>query len=271
MSIGRRSDLTRRDNALAAFRDTAPVDYVIHLADVQGDATWSASHSAEQFLANHYIGLHVLDAWMQHQASARFVGVSSLWAFPETINEVRESDYWSGRMHEPTEHYGMAKKVLSVGLGAARRQLGLRGTMLVLGSVYGPHDPTFHVIPSLIRRMRANPDAIEIFGDGSQTRDFIYIDDQVEGIIRHLDYDGELLNIATGTTQSIRDVVDTLVRVMSYGGRVTYNASRAAGVASRRMVVDAARVATGWPDDHRFLSLEEGLRRTVSSAEYVAT
>lgn len=266
VSVGRSHDLTHRANAMAAFREAGSVDYVIHLADVQGDATWSASHATEQFLANGYMGLHVLDAWMQHQPSARFIGVSTLWAFPESIVDVRESDYWSGRMHVPTEHYGIAKKLLGVGIGAARRQRGMRGTMLVLGSVYGPADPTFHVIPSLIRRMRANPDALEILGDGTQTRDFIYVDDQIEGIVRHLDYDGDLLNIGSGSTHSVREVVDTLVRVLPYGGTVSYNPAKAAGVANRRMVVDAARAATGWPDNHRFLSLQDGLRRTVAAA-----
>jgi len=267
VTVGRGADLTQRDNALTAFADAGAVDYVIHLADVQGDAGWSSRHAAEQFLANHYIALHVLEAWMQHQPAARFVGVSSLWAFPEAVVEVRESDYWAGRMHGPTEHYGMAKKVLGVGIGAARRELGLRGTMLVLGSVYGPNDPTFHVIPSLIRRMLANPNALEIFGDGTQTRDFIYIDDQVEGIIRHLNHDGELLNIGSGTSYAIREVVDTLVRVMSYRGQVTFDAASEVGVRNRKMIVDAARVATGWPNNHEFVSLVEGLTRTVAATK----
>lgn len=270
VTVGRSVDLTRRENALAAFRDAGPVDYIIHLADVQGDATWSAQHAAEQFLANHYIGLHVLDGWMQHQAQAQFVGVSSLWAFPESVVDVDEREYWNGRMHAPTEHYGFAKKLVGVGIGAARRQHGLRGTMLVLGSVYGPDDPTFHVIPSLIRRMRSQPDRLDVFGDGSQTRDFIYIDDQIEGIIRHLDHDGELLNIGSGRTYTIREVVEALVRVTAYAGEVHFDASKGAGVANRRMLVHAARAASGWPDNHQFVSLDEGLRRTVAALEVVA-
>lgn len=265
VTIGRSTDLTRRDRAVAAFRDAGEVDYVIHLADLQGDAVWSASHAAEQFLSNHYMALHAVDAWMQHQPQARFVGVNSLWAFPESVAEARESDFWSGRMHAPTEHYGMAKKVLAVGIGAARRQLGLRGTMLTLGSVYGPHDPTFHVIPSLVRRMLANPDKLDVAGDGSATRDFVYVDDQVEGIIRHLDFDGELLNIGSGSSVSILELVRTLVHVMAYRGRVSFEAARASGVVTRRINVDTARIFSGWPDNHQFVSLEEGLRRTVVS------
>jgi nucleoside-diphosphate-sugar epimerase len=113
--------------------------------------------------------------------------------------------------------------------------------------------------------MRANPATLEIIGDGSATRDFIYIDDQVEGILRHLDYDGDLLNIGSGSSTTIRNVVDTLIRVMNYKGQVNYNAHNSSGVMKRRMLIERARAESGWPDNHEFVSLEEGLRRTVAS------
>jgi nucleoside-diphosphate-sugar epimerase len=264
--IGRETDLTVRDAAMGVFREAGRLDYVIHLADVSGDAKWSASHAVTQFLANSYIATHVIDAWTAHQPQARLVGLSTLWAYPERVVSAREDDYWDGRLHVPTEHYGLVKKLFGAGIGAARGERGARGTMLVLGSVYGPDDSTFHVIPSLIRRMRENPDRLEVFGDGTETRDFVYVDDQVEGIIRHLDYDGELLNIGSGAAYTIREVVECLVRLLPYRGQVVFQPAKADGVRQRRMDVSRATAATGWPGNVTLHSLDAGLAKTLAAS-----
>ena len=240
-------------------------DYIIHLADVQGNARWSAENAAAQFMANAKISLNVLESWHLCQPQARLICLSSLWAYPEAVADAAEKDYWNGRMHRPTEHYGLNKKLLGVGLEAFKRQHGLRGAALVLGSVYGPEDSTSHVIPSLLARMRQNPDLLEIWGDGTETRDFIYVEDQVQGIFQHLDYNGELLNIGSGQSYSIRQVVDILARLMEYKGRVVYDPSKAAGTACRRINVSLAGQTTGWPANFKLHTLEEGLRKTVNA------
>lgn len=263
LSVGREFDL--RDSAQAAtlFRDHGHFDYVMHFADVAGNAQWSSQNAATQYFANARISLNVLEAWHRWQPNARLVCFSSLWAYPEAVTFATEADYWSGRLHQPTEHYGLNKKFLGIGLGACKRQHGLRGTSLVLGSVYGPEDLTTHVIPSLLARMRQNADRLEIWGDGSETRDFIFVDDQIEGICRHLDYEGDLLNIGSGRSHSIREVVESLVRLTDYRGEVVYDASKGAGATSRRINVALATQATGWPGNYRLHTLEEGLRKTL--------
>jgi len=264
-SVGREFDLREAARVRELFQGFGAFDYIIHLADVQGDARWSAQHAAEQFLANAKISMNVLEAWQLWQAQARLICLSSLWAYPEAVVDAEEKDYWNGRMHRPTEHYGLNKKFLGVGLEACKRQHGLKGAALVLGSVYGPEDSTTHVIPSLLARMRQNPDLLEIWGDGSDTRDFIYIEDQIQGIFRHLDYNGELLNISSGQACSIRQVVDTLARLMNYKGKIVFDASKATGAASRRININLARQTTGWPDNFKLHTLEEGLQKTVNS------
>ena len=264
-SVGREFDLQVPIKVRELFQGFGAFDYIIHLADVQGNASWSAQHAAAQFFANAQISLNVLEAWQLWQAQARLICLSSLWAYPETVADAGEKDYWNGRMHRPTEHYGLNKKFLGTGLDACKRQHGLKGTALVLGSVYGPEDLTTHVIPSLLARMRQNPDLLEIWGDGTETRDFIYIEDQVEGIFRHLDYNGELLNISSGNAVSIKQVVDILARLMDYKGRIVYDAAKATGAASRRINTNLARQTTGWPDNFKLHTLEEGLQKTVNS------
>jgi GDP-L-fucose synthase len=258
-------DLLDRDATRQAFSGTGKVDYVLHAADVGGDARWAADHAGTQMLSNSRMALNLLEAWRDLQPQARLVGFSSLWAYPERVVEAHEEAYWDGRMHVPTEHYGLGKKLLGVGIQAMRREHGLSGTMLVLGNVYGPGDTSTRVIPSLIRRMRSSPARLEVWGDGTETRDFVYVDDQVEGVLQHLDSDAELLNVTTGVYFAIRDVVSTLSRLMDYGGEVVYQAGKGAGVARRRVDVSKAGKLTGWPGNHQLHTLEEGLRKTLDS------
>jgi nucleoside-diphosphate-sugar epimerase len=267
VAVPRGTDLRDRATAHAAFSAPGAVDVIVHAADVGGDAGWAAAHAGTQFVANMLMAVHVVEAWRDEQPGARLVGLSSLWAYPERVEEVVEDQYWSGRMHAATEHYGLSKKVLGVGIQAMRREHGLAGTMLVLGNVYGPGDTSWRVIPSLMRRIAGHPPVLEVFGDGSETRDFVYIDDQIAAILRHLDYDGELLNITSGVYYSIRDVVTELARLMNYRGEIRFTAARAAGVAGRRVNVARAQAATGWPAGYPLHSLEEGLRKTVESMQ----
>ncbi|HEY3861894.1 MAG TPA: NAD-dependent epimerase/dehydratase family protein [Verrucomicrobiae bacterium] len=265
VSAGREFDLREPARARELFANFGAFDYIVHLADVQGNAQWSARNAADQFLANAKISLNVLEAWRLSQPRARLICMSSLWAYPERIAEAAEADYWNGRLHQATEHYGLNKKLLGVGLEAHKRQHGMKGTSLVLGSVYGPEDATTHVIPSLLARMRQNPDRLEIWGDGTETRDFIYVDDQVRGIFEHRDYNGELLNISSGKTYSIREAVDILARLMDYKGEIVFDVSKASGTASRRINVALAGQTTGWPAQFKLHTLEEGLQKTVNS------
>ncbi len=265
VSVGSKFNLRDNSQTEELFQSFGKFDNVIHLADVQGDAKWSAQNPATQFLTNAKMSLNVLEAWHLHQPQARLICLSSLWAFPEAVVDAQEKDYWNGRMHQPTEHYGINKKILGVGMEAFKRQHGLKGTSLVLGSVYGPNDLTTHVIPSILKRMRDNPDLLEIWGDGTQTRDFIYVDDQIQGIIQHLDYNGELLNISSGKTSTIRDVVETLARLMDYKGKIVFDAAKGAGVVNRKINTTLATQTTGWPANHKLHTLEEGLLKTVAA------
>jgi GDP-L-fucose synthase len=260
---GRERDLTDPTACMKLLQQSGALDYVFHLADVSGNAQWSASHSADQFFANAKMSLNILEGVRKCQPHARLVGFSSLWAYPARVAVAREEDYWDGPLHGPTQHYGLNKKFLGAGLQACKQQFQMKGTMLVLGSVYGPGDHSDHVIPSLIHRMIDNPTRLEVWGDGSQTRDFIYVEDQARAIFLHKDFNGELLNISGGKSYSIREVVETLVRLLSYTGEVNYRSEASAGVNERRMDITRAGQQTGWPANFTLHSLEEGLLKTL--------
>jgi GDP-L-fucose synthase len=264
VAVGRHFDLEQPGPADELFSGHGRFEYVVHLADVQGNAAWSAANAATQFMRNAAISWNVLRCWRAFQPQATMVTASSLWAYPESTPLASEDQYWSGRMHLPTEHYGLGKKIMSMGIEVHKRQYGMHGTTLVLGSVYGPGDHSTHVIPSLIRRMRESPDRLEIWSDGSERRQFIYIDDQVDGIVRHLDYDGEMLNVGTDTVHSIADVVSALVRILDYKGAIVYGETPSAGF--RKLDSRLARRVSGWPDNVSFVPLTQGLEKTVAAA-----
>lgn len=263
LSIGRDYDLTDPLATKELMTHRGKFSYIYHLADVSGNARWSEANSADQFFSNAKISLNVLEAAAKCQPQARVIGLSSLWAYPEGVKIAREDQYWDGPLHPPTQHYGANKKFFLSGLRACKQQFKTLGTNLVLGSVYGPGDHSDHVIPSLIGRMRRNPDLLEIWGDGTQVRDFVFVKDQVRAIHLHRDFDGDLLNISSGVTYSIRDVVDCLTRLLSYRGRIVYLGPESRITDSRRIDVSLATKLTGWPNDHRLMSLEDGLKATL--------
>jgi len=261
--VPRNFDLRHREQAAEALRAAGPVDYIIHAADKGGNAGWSSAHPATQLMDNLAMTTSLLSAWQTTQPQARLIGLGSVWAYPESIVDVREDAYWDGRMHRGTEHYGITKKVLGVGIQGMRREHGLAGTVLVPGSIYGPGDPSERVIPSLIRRILARPTVLDVWGDGTETRDFVFVDDQIAGIVHHLDYDGELLNVSTGVQTTVAEVIEALVELTGFKGEIRFGAQPSSGVAQRHVSVTRATEATGWPATIRLHTLREGLRKTL--------
>lgn len=265
LAVGRNFDLESAEGSDALFRSHGQFDHILHLADVQGNAEWSASHAADQLMRNTAITWNVLRCWRAFQPQARLVAFSSLWAYPEHVAVATEETYWAGRMHPATEHYGLGKKLLTVGIETHKRQFGMRGTTLVLGSVYGPGDSSTHVIPSLIRRISGATGPLAVLGNGRERRQFIFIDDQVEGILAHMHFDGDLLNVASESSHSIAEVVSTLAGLLRFSGEVVFDVRRPDSPA-RYLDSARARRLTGWPSAVR-IPLEDGLSRTVSAAQ----
>jgi GDP-L-fucose synthase len=261
--LGRECDLTDSAICTRFFQQSAPFDYIFHLADVSGNARWSESHAADQFFANAKISLNILEGVTKFQPSSRLVGFSSLWAYPARVVLAKEQDYWDGHMRESIQHYGLNKKFFGGGLQACKQQLQIKGTMLVLGSVYGPGDHSDHVIPSLINRMKKNPKNLEVWGSGSQVRDFIYVEDQVHSIYLHRNFNGNLLNISGGQSYSIRNVVEILAKLLSYSGQIIYLSEQESGEDERLLDMTLANRNSGWPSNYNLRSLEEGLTLTL--------
>jgi GDP-L-fucose synthase len=182
----------------------------------------------------------------------------------------REDDLWNGYPEETNAPYGLAKKMLLVQSQAYRQQYGTNTVVLFPVNLYGPRDnfdlETSHVIPAMIRKindaMSAGRDEVVLWGDGTPTREFLYVEDAAEGIVAACErYDGSLpINLGSGQEIAIGDLATTIARLMGYRGRFSYDTSKPNGQPRRALDVSRARELLGWSATTSF---ESGLGQTI--------
>jgi GDP-L-fucose synthase len=269
-------DLTREADAERLFADARP-DLVFHLAAEVGGIGANRASPGRYWYANLVMGANVLE-----QARVRGVGktvlLGTICAYPKfTPVPFREDDLWNGYPEETNAPYGVAKKALLVGAQAYREQYGTNAVYLLPVNLYGPRDnfdlETSHVIPALIRKMvearERGTDEIVLWGDGSPTREFLYVDDCVEALVLAAErYDGvEPVNVGSGEEIAIRDLAALVAELTGFEGEVVWDASRPNGQPRRRLDVSRAEELFGFRARTR---LREGLERTIAWYRAVA-
>jgi GDP-L-fucose synthase len=213
------------------------------------------------------MGAHVLEQARLH-GTRKLVLVGTVCSYPKhTPVPFREDDLWDGYPEETNAPYGVAKKAVLVGAQAYREQYGTDAIFLLPANLYGPRDnfhPTnAHVIPDLIRKMVESPREVTLWGDGSPSREFLYVEDCVEGLVLAADgYDGaEPVNLGTGVETSIRETVAIVADAVGFDGEIRWDTSMPNGQPRRSL--DASRAAELFGFEAR-VPLDEGIRRTVS-------
>ncbi len=259
-------DLTSMDDTERVFRDTEP-ELVFHLAAEVGGIGANRANPGRYWYANLMMGAHVLEQARQHD-TGKLVVVGTVCAYPKhTPVPFHEDDLWNGYPEETNAPYGVAKKAILVGAQAYRVQYGLNAIFLLPANLYGPRDnfhPTnAHVIPDLIRKMVDADGEIVLWGDGSPTREFLYVDDLVEGLLLAAErYDGaEPINLGTGAEISIRELAELVADVTGFGGTITWDTSMPNGQPRRGLDTSRARELLGFEAS---TPLREGLERTVA-------
>ena len=259
-------DLTRRDDTERMLHDAAP-ERVFHLAADVGGIGANLANPGRYWYANLMMGANILELSRIHGVQ-KLVIVGTVCAYPKlTPVPFREEELWNGYPEETNAPYGIAKKTLLVGAQAYRDQYGLRSIFLLPTNLYGPRDkfhPTnAHVIPDLIRKMLDSPDGIVLWGDGSPTREFLYVEDCVEGIVLAADrYDGpDPVNLGAGKEISIRELAELVAAVTGFEGRIQWDTSKPNG--QPRRSIDATRARELFGFEAR-TSLRDGLERTVA-------
>ena len=243
---------------------------VIHLAALVGGIGANRARPGNFFFDNLVMGTLLMEYGRQAGVE-KFVAIGTICAYPKlTPVPFREEQLWDGYPEETNAPYGLAKKMLLVQSQAYRAQYGFNSIYLLPVNLYGPRDSfdprNSHVIPALIRKLveavERGDDAVEVWGTGRATREFLYVDDAAEGIVRATElYDGpEPVNLGAGFEISIRDLAELIARLTGFTGRLVWNASQPDGQPRRCLDTSRAAAYFGFRATTPF---EDGLRRTI--------
>ncbi len=263
-------DLTRETD-VARLYDHARPDLVIHLAAEVGGIGANREKPGRFFYANMAMGLHLIEH-ARLRGVQKFVQVGTICAYPKlTPVPFREDNLWDGYPEETNAPYGIAKKALLVMCQAYRAQYGLNAIYLLPVNLYGPRDnfdlETSHVIPAMIRKFwearESGAGEVVLWGDGSPTREFLYVEDAAAGIVAAAAcYDGaEPVNLGNGREILIKALADIVAREIGYTGRVVWDTTQPNGQPRRCLDVSRAKERFGFQAHTPF---EEGLRRTIA-------
>jgi len=262
----REYDLTREEEAARLFADARP-ELVFHLAAEVGGIGANRANPGRFWYANVVMGAHMLELSRRHEVR-KLVITGTVCAYPKhTPVPFREEELWNGYPEETNAPYGVAKKSVLVGAQAYRQQYGVDAIFLLPANLYGPGDnfdlETSHVIPALIRKMVDSDGDVVLWGDGSPTREFLYVDDCAEGLALAAErYDGaEPVNLGTGVEISIRELAETIAELTGFRGGIVWDTSMPNGQPRRSLDAAKAERLFGFRARTDF---REGLERTVA-------
>jgi GDP-L-fucose synthase len=259
-------DLTHREDAERLFAAAEP-ELVFHLAAEVGGIGANQASPGRYWYANLMMGAHVLEL-ARLSGVRKLVIAGTVCAYPKHADvPFREDDLWDGYPEETNAPYGVAKKSLLVGAQAYREQYGLESIFLLPANLYGPGDnfdlETSHVIPALVRKMLSGTDTVVLWGDGSPTREFLYVDDCAEGFALAAErYSGaEPVNLGTAVETPIRELAEAIAELTGFEGEIVWDTTRPNGQPRRRLDTTRARELFGF---EARTELREGLTRTIA-------
>lgn len=261
-------DLTKERDVKKLYEDFK-ANIVIHIAADIGGIGYSKTHPASQFYNNLMMNTLVQNLAYKNEVE-KFVGIGTVCSYPKfTPVPFKEEDLWNGYPEETNAAYGLSKKMMLVQSQAYREQYNFNAIHLLMINLYGPKDNFFlessHVIPALIRKMlKANEENsdIEVWGDGSASREFIFVEDAAEAIVLATEmYNGkEPINIGNGEEISIRELIEILANLLKFQGKIIWDKTKPNGQPKRRLDVSKAEKYFNF---RAKMELEEGLKRTI--------
>ena len=267
-----RSELDLRDPAAVRgwMREHRP-DLVIHGAAVVGGIGANRAHPGRFFYDNAVMGLHLIEE-SRLAGVEKFVCLGTICAYPKFAPiPFREDDLWNGYPEETNAPYGVAKKALLVQLQAYRQEYGFNGVFLLPVNLYGPRDnfdlETSHVIPAMIRKFLEARDrgesTVTLWGDGSPTREFLYVEDAADGIVAAAEaYDkGDPVNLGRGEEVAIRDLAHIIAGKSGFRGEIVWDVTKPNGQPRRKLDVSRAAAEFGF---RAGTSMDEGLEKTIA-------
>jgi GDP-L-fucose synthase len=260
-------DLRKWENCLEAVKD---VDIIIHLAAKVGGIGFNRKYPGMLFYDNAMMGIQLMEAARQ-EGVEKFVAVGTVCVYPKyTPVPFKEDDLWNGYPEETNAPYGIAKKILLVQAQAYRTQYGFNAIYLLPVNLYGPrdnfHTEHSHVIPALIRKILEAKETgqthVTVWGTGTATREFLYVEDAAEAIVMAAEKynEREPVNIGSGCEISIKNLVQLISELTGYTGEIRWDTTKPDGQPRRSLDVSRAEKTFGF---RAKVSLAEGLKRTI--------
>jgi GDP-L-fucose synthase len=263
-------DLVEMEAVRRLYADSSP-DILIHLAARVGGIGANQTNPGRFFYDNLMMGAQLIEVGRQ-RGLQKFVALGTICAYPKFAPiPFKEDDLWAGYPEETNAPYGLAKKMMLVQSQAYRQQYGFNSIVLFPVNLYGPRDnfdlETSHVIPALIRKCAEARDAgasgVVLWGDGSPTREFLFVEDAADAIILAAEHynDSSPLNVGTGEEVTIKTLATMIAAEVGYQGRIQWDATKPNGQPRRCLDVSRIKQAIGFQAKH---SLREGLKKTIA-------
>jgi GDP-L-fucose synthase len=263
-------DLVEMDAVRRLYADTTP-DVLIHLAARVGGIGANQANPGRFFYENLMMGSQLIEIGRQ-RGLGKLVAIGTICAYPKFAPiPFQEDDIWAGYPEETNAPYGLAKKMMLVQSQAYRQQYGFNSIVLFPVNLYGPHDnfdlQTSHVIPALIRKCVEARDTgaseIVLWGDGTPTREFLYVEDAAEGILLAAEQydDSRPLNLGTGEEISINGLATMIATEVGYTGRIAWDKTKPNGQPRRCLDVSRIKQTIGFQAKH---TLRDGLKKTIA-------
>lgn len=263
------SEIDLRDSSqLKGLLDNYTI--VIHSAAKVGGIEFNRTHPGESFYDNAIMGLNLIEQ-ARLAGIKKFLQVGSVCAYPKVVPiPTKEEDLWAGYPEETNAPYGLAKKILLVQLQAYRQQYGFNGVYLLPVNLYGPGDnfdpASSHVIPALIRKfteaINNNLEEVTVWGTGSASREFLYVDDAARGVVLALlNYDKpEPINLGSSFEITIKELAELIKELTGYTGKIVWDTSKPDGQPRRKFDTEKAKENFGFISNVTF---KEGLINTI--------
>ena len=262
-------DLTAPGAADQAIADHRP-KMVVHLAARVGGIGANLAHPAQLYLDNLLMGTYVVEA-ARHAGIAKLVLVGTICSYPKfTPVPFHESSLWTGYPEETNAPYGIAKLAMLQHAMANAAEYGQRSIYLMPTNLYGPgdkfHPSVSHVIPALVKKcveaVESGADKVEVWGTGTATREFLYVDDAAAGLVLAAEHhdDPEPVNLGADQEMSIREIAEHIARITGFTGALVWDPTKPDGQPRRRVDASRAEQAFGW---RAVTPLEDGLRATI--------
>jgi GDP-L-fucose synthase len=266
----RQFDLTHWEQAKAVFKKNQDADLILHLASFQAAGEFPGKHPAEQFFINNLIHNHTLEAWRRFLPQAKLIAIGASCAYPSGAQAMTEDIIFDGAIHGSVYAYGATKRLLYTGILAYNDQFKLNGSYVIPAAMFGENDDfdeaTAHVpgalVARFVRAVKLNLPEVEIWGDGSQVRDFMDVKDFVRGLLDLAPkMDCDIVNLVSGRGITVKELALTISEAAGFRGKIFFNANRYTG--AKEKFLDATKLR----EKYKMEILRDfvpGIRRTVA-------